>query len=69
MRLHDWAFATESRRRQHGEEGGERNADSDVVDDVSTGVGGYIMGRRMFGGGVVECDTSRPVWRNRRTRA
>jgi hypothetical protein len=34
MRLHDWAFATQSWRRQHGEEGGERNADADVVVDV-----------------------------------
>jgi hypothetical protein len=59
LRLHDWAFATESWRRQHGQEGGERNADSDVVDDVSKGVGAYIMGRRMFGGGGGEWDESR----------
>jgi hypothetical protein len=51
LRLHQWAFATSSWRRQRGLDGGERNADSEVVDDVVEGVGAYIMGRRMFGGG------------------
>ena len=50
MRLHDWAFATDSWRAQHGLEGGERTADGEVVDDVVRGVGAYIMGRNMFGG-------------------
>jgi dihydrofolate reductase len=61
-RLHDWAIATESWRRQHGREGGERNADSGVVDDVVKGVGAYIMGRRMFGGGDGEWDESWTGW-------
>jgi dihydrofolate reductase len=51
MRLHQWAFATDSWRQQQGLNGGERNADSEVVDDVACGVGAYIMGRKMFGGG------------------
>ena len=51
MRLHEWVFATDSWRAQHGQEGGERNADAEVVDDAFKGVGAYIMGRRMFGGG------------------
>jgi dihydrofolate reductase len=51
LRLHQWAFATESWRKQHGLDGGERNPDSEVVDDVVSGVGAYIMGRKMFGGG------------------
>jgi dihydrofolate reductase len=51
MRLHDWAFATASWRAQHGLEGGEHNADSKVIDAANDGVGAYIMGRRMFGGG------------------
>jgi len=51
MRLHEWVFKTASWRRQHGREAGEESADSDVVDEVGQGVGAYIMGRHMFGGG------------------
>ena len=51
MRLHDWVFATSSWRRQHGHGGGEDSADSEVIDEVVQGVGAYIMGRNMFGGG------------------
>jgi dihydrofolate reductase len=51
MRLHEWVFETESWREQHGLGGGERNADAEVVDEVVRGVGAYIMGRKMFGGG------------------
>jgi dihydrofolate reductase len=50
-RLHEWAISTASWRAQHGHEGGERNADSEVVDSLVAGVGAYIMGRKMFGGG------------------
>jgi len=31
--------------------GGERSVDSEVIDEVVEGVGAYIMGRKMFGGG------------------
>jgi dihydrofolate reductase len=51
MRLHEWGFATESWRRQHGLDGGERSADSEVAEEVARGVGAHIMGRRRFGGG------------------
>ena len=51
MRLHDWVFATASWRRQQGEDGGEDGPDSQVADEVVQGVGAYIMGRKMFGGG------------------
>src|ERR1700694_1677835 len=51
LRLHQWAFETASWREQEGLEGGARNADSDVVDEVVKNVGAYIMGRKMFGGG------------------
>ncbi len=51
MRLHEWAFAAAAWREQHGLEGGERNADSDVVEDSTVGVDAYVMGRHMFGGG------------------
>ena len=36
-RLHEWVFATDGWRAQHGREGGERNADSEVVDEVDAG--------------------------------
>ena len=48
-RLHDWAIVTESWRRQHGLEGGERNVNSDVAAQAFDGVGAHIMGRNMFG--------------------
>lgn len=61
-RLHDWAFATSSWREQHGQEGGERNADADVVEEVIQGVGAYIMGRKMFGGGDGPWDETWTGW-------
>jgi len=51
MRLHQWVFETASWREQHGQAGGARNADSEVLDEVVQNVGAYIMGRKMFGGG------------------
>ena len=48
-RLHAWAIGTEVWRRQHGLPGGERSVDAEVVEDVTRGVGAYVMGRRMFG--------------------
>jgi dihydrofolate reductase len=51
LRLHQWVFETASWREQHGEAGGARSADSDVVSDLFKNVGAYIMGRKMFGGG------------------
>ena len=51
MRLHEWAFETDSWREQHGMEGGDPSADAEVADEVVQSVGAYIMGRNMFGGG------------------
>src|SRR5713226_9306001 len=51
MHLHDWLFTTSSWRRQQGLGGGEDSADSEVIDEVVQGVGAYILGRKMFGGG------------------
>jgi dihydrofolate reductase len=48
--LHEWVVATESWRALHGKEGGERNADSEVADEVARNVGAQIMGRGMFAG-------------------
>ena len=47
--LHEWVIATAAWREQHGRGGGERNADSEVIEEVTQGVGAYIMGRKMFG--------------------
>jgi dihydrofolate reductase len=62
MRLHEWAFATASWREQHGQTGGERGADSKVIDEVSAGVGAYVMGRKMFGGGEGSWDDAWRGW-------
>jgi dihydrofolate reductase len=62
MRLHQWAFATDSWRKQQGLDGGERNPDSEVLDDVVRGVGAYIMGRKMFGGGHGPWDETWTGW-------
>ena len=50
-RLHEWAFGAQSWRETHGQEGGERNADSDVIDERVRSTGAVVMGRKMFSGG------------------
>ena len=60
--LHDWVISTASWRAHHGLEGGERNVDSDVVDSLVAGIGAYIMGRKMFGGGDGPWDESWRGW-------
>ena len=62
MRLHEWAFATEGWREPHGLEGGEPGADSELVKTLTKGVGAYIMGRKMFGGGDGPWDESWTGW-------
>jgi dihydrofolate reductase len=62
MRLHEWAFETDSWRSQHGLEGGQHTADAEVVDEVVQGVGAYIMGRKMFGGGDGPWDEAWTGW-------
>ncbi|MGC1210005.1 MAG: dihydrofolate reductase family protein [Micromonospora sp.] len=62
LRLHEWYFATERWRKQHGPAGGERNVDAEVVDEMTRGIGAYVMGRRMFGGGDGPWDPSWTGW-------
>ena len=50
MRLHDWAFALEAWRAQHGLTGGEVNASTGVVERRLANIGATVMGRNMFGG-------------------
>jgi dihydrofolate reductase len=49
--LHEWAFAATSWRESHGLEGGEKNADSDVIEESIRATGAVVMGRKMFSGG------------------
>jgi dihydrofolate reductase len=51
MRLHEWAFAAQSWREQHGQEGGEANEDSAIIEEGTEATGAVIMGRKMFSGG------------------
>jgi dihydrofolate reductase len=62
MRLHQWAFATDTWREQHGGAGGERTADSKVAEEVMQGIGAFIMGRNMFGPGRGAWDESWTGW-------
>jgi dihydrofolate reductase len=62
MRLHEWLFATSSWHESHGEAGGNRTADSDVVDELSRNTGAYIMGRNMFAPGRGAWDLSWKGW-------
>jgi dihydrofolate reductase len=62
FRLHEWVFATASWRRRQGQEGGEAGPDSEVIDEVSQGIGAYIMGRKMFGGGPGAWDEEWKGW-------
>ena len=50
-RLHEWAFGAQSWRETHGREGGEPNADSDVIAERVSATGAVVMGRRMYSGG------------------
>jgi hypothetical protein len=49
--LHQWAFELEAWRRHQGQEGGEINASTPVVEEMQSNVGATVMGRNMFGGG------------------
>jgi dihydrofolate reductase len=62
--LHDWVTGTRAWRERHGMEGGEENADSEVVAEGIARQGAVIMGRRMFSGGSGpwEDDPNRDGW-------
>jgi dihydrofolate reductase len=51
MALHEWAFPLAAFREAHGEEGGEVNESTPVMEGMAENVGAGIMGRGMFGGG------------------
>ena len=50
--VHEWVFGLAAWRERHGLEGGEENADSQMVAEALAETGAYVMGRRMFSGGA-----------------
>ena len=62
LRLHEWVFGTAAWRRMQGQEGGDESQDSEVFDEASQGIGAYVMGRKMFGGGSGEWDREWKGW-------
>jgi dihydrofolate reductase len=62
MRLHEWVFETASWRELHGETGGARTVDSEVVAEVGRNAGAYIMGRNMFSPGRGPWDDGWKGW-------
>jgi dihydrofolate reductase len=50
MRVHEWVFPLKAFRAMHGQEGGEVNESSPIVEGMFTNVGATVMGRNMFGG-------------------
>jgi dihydrofolate reductase len=47
--LHRWFFPLKAFREMHGQEGGDINASSEVVEQRWQNIGATIMGRNMFG--------------------
>lgn len=52
MQLHEWIFPLAASRQSHGENGGEVNASTAIVEESRDNLGAAVMGRNMFGGGV-----------------
>jgi dihydrofolate reductase len=63
-RLHEWTVGLASWRERHGEPGGARNVDDEVVAESLAATGAVLMGRRMFsgGGGAWEDDPNADGW-------
>lgn len=47
-RLHEWVYGLRSWREPHQMEGGEVNADSEILAEAFANVGAVLMGRNMF---------------------
>ena len=48
-RLHDWVVSLAAWRQSHGEQGGEVNESTRIVEESRENVGAGLMGRNMFG--------------------
>jgi dihydrofolate reductase len=51
MRLNEWLLPLKAFREMQGEEGGEVNASTPIVERWFDNIGATVMGRNMFGGG------------------
>jgi dihydrofolate reductase len=51
MQLNEWLFPLKAFREMEGEEGGEVNASTPIVEGWFENIGATVMGRNMFGGG------------------
>jgi dihydrofolate reductase len=59
-RLHEWVFPLAVWRAVHGQQGGEVNESSRVVEEGQANIGATIMGRNMFGGHPGPWDAAKP---------
>src|SRR5262245_16306082 len=60
MKLHEWVFPLKVWRAMRGQEGGEVNESSRVVEEGLANIGATIMGRNMFGGHPGPWDAKNP---------
>jgi dihydrofolate reductase len=51
MQLNEWLLPLKAFRELEGEEGGETNASTPIVEGWFENIGSTVMGRKMFGGG------------------
>ena len=49
LELHSWFLQTEVFKKMHGQSGGNKGVDNDVASLSFENVGGWILGRNMFG--------------------
>jgi len=62
MELHEWFFPLKEFREMHGEQGGETNVSSPVVEERRANIAATTMGRNMFGGTGPWGDDPWPGW-------
>jgi len=60
MRLHEWVFPLAVWRAMHGEQGGEVNESTRVVEESLANIGATVMGLNMFGGHPGPWDARKP---------
>ncbi len=53
FRITRWVVGAKAWRERQGLEGGERGADSEIIEEMFESAGAYVMGRRMADGGEV----------------
>jgi dihydrofolate reductase len=49
--LHEWALHTRGWQELHGHDGGDEDAESELIREGFASLGAHVMGRRMFSGG------------------